>query len=80
MIGRPPARPEPGKGAGVVSAMAHLTDDIKTNIKKLSADIEGLRRAAKHSADDIDRAKELGLQIMQLTERRALLEKNLTTA
>ena len=60
--------------------MAHLTDDIKTNIKKLSADIEGLRRAAKHSAEDTDRAKELGLQIMQLTERRALLEKNLASA
>ena len=60
--------------------MSHLSNDIKTNIKKLSADIEGLRRAAKRSADDADRAKELSLQIMQLTERRALLEKNLASA
>jgi len=57
-----------------------LTDDIRANIKKLSADIEGLRRAAKHSTDDADRAKELSLQIMQLTERRTLLEKNLASA
>ncbi len=60
--------------------MSHLSNDIKTNIKKLSADIDGLRRAAKRSADDADRAKELSLQIMQLTERRALLEKNLASA
>ena len=60
--------------------MSHLSNDIKTNIKKLSADIDGLRRAAKHSADDADRAKELSLQIMQLTERRTLLEKNLASA
>ena len=30
--------------------------------------------------NDADRAKELSLQIMQLTERRALLEKNLASA
>jgi len=60
--------------------MSHLSNDIKTNIKKLSADIDGLRRAVKRSADDADRAKELSLQIMQLTERRALLEKNLASA
>jgi outer membrane murein-binding lipoprotein Lpp len=60
--------------------MSHLTNDIRANIKKLSADIERLRRAAKNSADDTDRAKELSLQIMQLTERRTLLEKNLASA
>lgn len=79
MIARPDRQELGGRG-GVVSAMAHLTDDIRANIKKLSADIEGLRRAAKHSTDDADRAKELSLQIMQLTERRTLLEKNLASA
>jgi hypothetical protein len=75
-----PDRQEAGGRGGVVSAMSHLTDDIRANIKKLSADIEGLRREAKHSANDADRATELSLQIMQLTERRTLLEKNLASA
>ena len=60
--------------------MHELAEDIKKNIKKISEEMDVLKRTARREANDVNRGKELSLQIKGLLIRRAILEKNLANA